>query len=284
MPLRHTPAYTLRHYALGEADLIVVFYTLNFGRVRSVARGARRVRSRYGSAFQPFTRSDLVYFEKEGRELTRVSSCEVERSFYESLLSPEAAALAAYLAELVIEFTVERDPNPPLYRLLGAVLTAVEEGIPLSVAARYFEVWVLQLSGFLPLLSTCGNCGKPLEADRWVVPHPQEFVCRECRRQFGGSRLLSAAGTALLMEILRKKPQEVAAGSGRNAQAVRRLAAVNRHLIRGHIDKELRSVRYLNRLQRGTRRLRAFAGTPQSPVVRRAPDGAGGEGEAEAET
>lgn len=279
MPLRYTPAYTLRHYALGEADLIVVFYTLHFGRVRSVARGARRVRSRYGSAFQPFTRSELVYFEKEGRELTRVSSCEVERSFYESLLSPESAALAAYFAELVIEFTVERDPNPALFRLLGAVLTAVEEGLPLSVAARYFEVWVLQLSGFLPLLSTCGNCGKPLEAERWVVPHPQEFVCRECRRQFGGSRLLSAAGTALLMEILRKKPQDVAAGAGRNEQAVRRLAAVNRHLIRGHIDKELRSVRYLNRLRQGTRRLRAFAGARTAGGS----GAGGGEGAAEQE-
>lgn len=259
MPLRYSHAYTLRHYALGEADLIVVFYTLEFGRVRAAARGARRVRSRYGSAFQPFTRTDLVFFEKEGRELTRVSSCELERSFYESLLSPEAAALAAYFAELVIEFTVERDPNPSLYRLLGAVLAAVEGGMPRAVAARYFEVWVLQLSGFLPLLSTCGSCGKPLDAERWVAPHRQEFVCGECRRRFGGSRLLTAAGTALLREILRKKPQDVAAGAGRNEQAVRRLAAVNRHLIRGHIDKELRSVRYLNQLQRGTRRLRKVA-------------------------
>jgi DNA repair protein RecO (recombination protein O) len=256
MPLRHTPAYTLRHYALGEADLIVVFYTLNFGRVRAVARGARRVRSRYGSVFQPFTRSDLVFFEKEGQELARVSSCDIERSYYESLLTPESAALAAYFAELVIEFTVERDPNPALFRLIGAVLDALEKGVPLPVAARYFEVWVLQLSGFLPLLGTCGNCGKALAAERWVVPHPQEFVCRECRRLFGGSRLLTAGGTALLMEILKKKPEQVAEGAGRDAQAVRRLAAVNRHLIRGHIDKELRSVRYLERLRRGTRRLR----------------------------
>lgn len=263
MPLRHTPAYTLRHYALGEADLIVVFFTLEFGRVRGVARGARRVRSRYGSAFQPFTRSDLVFFEKEGQELTRVSSCEVTRSYYESLLTPETAALAAYFAELVTEFTVERDPNPALFRLIGAVLTAVEEGVPLAVAARYFEVWMLQLSGFLPLLTTCGSCGKPLAAERWVVPYPPEFVCRDCHRQLSGSRMLTAGGTALLMEILRKKPQEVAGGAGRDGQAVRRLAAVNRQLIRGHIDKELRSVRYLERLRRGTRRLRgkAAAGT-----------------------
>lgn len=264
MPLRHTPAYALRHYALGEADLIVVFYTLHFGRVRSVARGARRVRSRFGSAFQPFTCSDLVFFEKEGRDLTRVSSCEVERSYYETLLTPESAAIAAYFAELVIEFTVDHDPNPALFRLIGAVLGALEQGVPLPVAARYFEVWVLQLSGLLPLLSSCGNCGRQLAAERWAAPHPPEFVCRACHRQFGGSRLLSAAGTALLMEILRKTPQEVAAGAGREAQAIRRLAAVNRQLIRGHIGKELRSVRYLDRLRRGTRRLRFHAAATPS--------------------
>ena len=262
MPLRQTPAYALRHYALGEADLIIVFYTLNFGCVRSVARGARRVRSRFGSAFQPFTRSELVFFEKEGQDLTRVASCEVSRSFYESLLTPESAALAAYFAELMTEFTVERDPNPALFRLISAVFEAVEEGIPLPVVARYFEVWMLQLSGFLPLLTSCGICGNKLEAARWVVPHPPEFVCRECHRQVGGSRLLSPAVTSLLMEILKKKPQEVADGTGRDARAIHRLGTVNRLLIRGHIAKELRTVQYLDRLRRGTRRLRALSLAP----------------------
>ena len=262
MPLRQTPAYALRRYPLGEADLIIVFYTYNFGCVRSVARGARRVRSRFGSAFQPFTQSDLVFFEKEGQDLARVASCEVSRSFYESLLTPESAALAAYFAELMTEFTVERDPNPALFRLISAVFEAVEVGIPLPVAARYFEIWMLQLSGFLPLLTSCANCGKQLEAARWAVTHPPEFVCRECHRKFAGSRLLSPAGTALLKEILKKKPQEVAEGAGHDAQAVHRLATVNRLLIRGHIGKELRTVRYLDRLRRGTRKLRFHAAAP----------------------
>ena len=263
MPLRQTSAYALRHYALSEADLIVVFYTLNFGRVRSVARGVRRVRSRFGSVFQPFTRSDLVFFEKEGQELTRVSSAEIERSYYESLLSPESAAVAAYFAELLMEFTVERDPNPALFRLVGAVLEAVESGVPLALAARYFEVWVLQLSGFLPQLGICGSCGNELVAERWAVSHPPEFVCRDCHSRFAGHRFLPASGTALLMEILRRKPPDVAAGAGRDTVAVQRLGAVNRQLIRGHIDKELRSIRYFERLRRGTRRLqhRAAAAT-----------------------
>ena len=253
MPLRQTSAYALRSYALGEADLIVVFFSLAYGRVRSVARGARRLRSRFGSAFQPLTRSDLVFFEKEGQELTRVSSCEVERSYYEVLLTPEAAATAAYFAELVIEFSAERDPNPAVFRLIGAVLDGIEAGVPLAVAARYFEVWLLRLSGLLPRLSICGGCGKQLSGARWVVPHPLEFVCRECRDRGGGGSWLSPGGTRLLTEILKAKPDDVARGAGRDERAVQRLAAVNKMLIRGNLDKELRSVRYLDRLRRGDR-------------------------------
>ena len=127
MPLRQTPAYALRHYPLGEADLIIVFYTYNFGCVRSVARGARRVRSRFGSAFQPFTQSELVFFEKEAQDLTRVASCEVSRSFYESLLTPESAALAAYFAELMkcrFRFLEVLGQNPQTFRL---TLTSLSE-------------------------------------------------------------------------------------------------------------------------------------------------------------
>ena len=253
MPLRESSAYALRTYALGEADLIVVFFTRDFGRLKSVANGARRIKSRFGSAFQSLTRTTLVFHEREGQELTRVSSCELEQSYYHVLLTPEAAATAAYFAELVQEFSAERDPNPAVFRLIGAVMDAVSDGVPLALAARYFETWILRLSGLLPQLDVCGACGRQLAAGRWVVPYPLEFVCRECRSARGGSRWLSPAGTALLAEILSKPPHQIAEGNGGSRQAVQRLAAVNRLLIRGHLDKQLRSVRYFDRLRRGRR-------------------------------
>jgi DNA repair protein RecO (recombination protein O) len=254
VPVRQTSAYALRTYALSEADQIVLFYTLDFGRLRSVAKGARRLKSRFGSSFQTLTRSSLSFFEREGQELTRVSACEVEQSYYDVLLTPEAAATAAYFAELVQEFTAERDANPAIFRLMGAVMEGVSEGVSLAVAARYFEVWMLRLSGVLPRLNECGGCGQQLSAERWVVPDPLEFICRQCRVAHSGSRWLSPSGTALLTEILRKPPMEVMHGTGQNRQAVQRLAAVNRLLIRGQLDKELRTVRYLDRLRHAGRR------------------------------
>lgn len=257
MPLRSCRAWTLRTYPLGEADLIVVFFTLEHGQVRSVARGARRVRSRFGSAFQLLTLTRLVFFEKEGRDLTRVSECEVDRSYYHVLLTPEAAATAAYFAELVQEFTAERAPEPALFRLLGATMEAMAAGVSGALLARYFEVWVLRLSGVLPRLGVCGGCGRRLGDARWVVPHPLEFVCRQCRGTRQGSRWLSPEGTALLAEILRKRPEEVADARRWRSGAVQRLAAVNRLLIQGQLDRTLRSVRYVDRLRRRRRRATA---------------------------
>jgi hypothetical protein len=80
-----------------------------------------------------------------------------------------------------------------------------------------------------------------------------------------GARWLSPAGTALLTEILKKKPADVARGAGRDRGAVRRLAAVNRLLIRGHLDRELRSLRYMDRLRRGSQRLRFQAAAAPPP-------------------
>jgi len=138
--LRKASAYALRSRPLGEADLIVELFTRERGRVRAVARSARRIRSRFGSAFEPFTRSRIVYFQRDKDDLGRVSSCDLERSYSEMLGDVEQAAMAAYMAELVIGFAPENDAAPVLYRLVGAVLDAMEAGCSLDLLARYFEV------------------------------------------------------------------------------------------------------------------------------------------------
>lgn len=250
MPLHQTPAFTLRTYPLAEADLIVVFYTRDHGQVRGVARGARRLRSRFGSAFQPLTLTNLVFYQKERSSLARVSSCEIERSYYTELTGLEEAALAAYLAELVQEFTGEGDSHPDLFRLLGVVLKAIADGVPLAVAARYFEVWVLRLSGLLPRLATCGACGRALGRGRWVAQRPLEFICSRSCGDVRGKCWLSPAGTDLLRSILKQTPDRVAGGAGRDRKAVNRLGLVSRVLIRGHLERDLRSYRYLDRLRR----------------------------------
>lgn len=249
MAVRHASAYALRTWPLGEADLIVELFTLERGRVRAVARSARRPRSRFGSALQPFTRSQIVYFQRDKDDLGRLSSCEIERSYFETLATLENAPLAAYWAELIIGFTPELDPIPDLYRLTGAALDALATGADPELMARYFEVWVLKISGLLPNLQHCSQCGRALQGDVWVSDVTQGFVCRDCSGGVATTRVATPA-RALLSAILTTSPGKIAGGEVSRG-AVRALENAMGMMIRGHLDRVPRSVRVMRRLRNG---------------------------------
>src|SRR5437763_6939838 len=165
MPLHTTDAYVLRTYALAEADKICIFLTRDMGKVRGVAHGARKMKSRFGSALEPFTQVALTYFQKEGRELMSVSGCEIIRSqFHTAARSVETASAFSYLAELLNEFLPDNEPNERLYRLVTATLEAIEQGSDLGRVLRDFETWSWRLPGFFPETAQCTAGGVTLAA------------------------------------------------------------------------------------------------------------------------
>lgn len=248
MAIRQGLAYALRTRVLGEADLIVEFFTLEHGRVRAVARSARRLRSRFGSAFEPFTRSRLVWFQRDKDDLGRVSSTEIERSWFETLAGLEQSLLAAYMAELLIAFIPERDPAPRVFRLVDAVLNAVEKGANPTLMGRYFEVWLLRLSGLFPDPGRCGECGKSLGAKAWVSDSRLEFLCGRACGGAVGRRALPPPARALLDRVVRLSPEKLAAERA-DPSAVRALGEVASVLVCGHLDRTPRSLRVIRRLE-----------------------------------
>jgi DNA repair protein RecO (recombination protein O) len=248
--LRHSVGYALRSYPLGEADLIVEIFTRDRGRIRGVARSARRIRSRFGSAFEPFTRSRVVWFQKDKDDLGKLSSCDIERSYFEALGTVENAATAAYLAELVIGFTPEQDPAPRIFRLIDAGLEGLASGLDPELIARYFETWILRLSGLFPDLRACSSCGRTLPGDLWISDLTLEFVCGSRCGDAQGRRRLPASARPLLDAILRSAPPAVASEPIERGH-LRALGAVNEVMIRGHLDRVPRSLKVLRRLSRG---------------------------------
>ena len=102
MPLHDAQALVLRTYKLAEADKICVLLTRQSGKMRGVAYGARKMRSRFGSSLEPFTEIAVTYFEKEGRELVSISNADIVRShFAEASKTVEAGAAMSYLADLL---------------------------------------------------------------------------------------------------------------------------------------------------------------------------------------
>ena len=218
MPLRETEAFVLRSHTLGEADRLVTFLTRSAGKLRGVAKGARRSRRRFGSNLELLSRVGLIYFERESAELVRIEGAELLESFYRLQEDPERGAVMACLAEIADAFAREQHEDEPFFRLLHAVLRALRDGLPLDWAARYFEIWTLRLHGVLPALDACPACGADLKSRGGRYSRREEGVlCKGCAAQARAGDV-ALPGTALLRaeEILGQPP---AAFLGRPAEA-----------------------------------------------------------------
>lgn len=162
MPLRESEAFVLGSRPVGEADRLVTFLTRGTGKVRGVAKGARRSRRRFGSNLELLSRVRLSYFEREGADLARIEGAELLESFYDLQGDPERGAVLACFAEVTDAFAREQQEDEAFFRLLHAVLRSVRDGLGLDWAARYFEIWTLRLHGVLPSFQSCSGCGKDL--------------------------------------------------------------------------------------------------------------------------
>jgi len=200
MKQRNDEAYVLGTHELGEADLIVTLLAEHAGRVRGVAPSARKSRRRFGGALEPMTRVRAAWVEKEGRELHRIESLELARSFATMQAEPAVHAACAVFCELGAAIAREGEADPNTFRLLGAVLEALEEGLDPWIAVRYFEFWLLRLHGLLPDLSRCSACGGALAAEEPSVALPGEGLrCVACARSTQDpGRKLAAGDRAFL--------------------------------------------------------------------------------------
>ncbi|MSV33069.1 MAG: DNA repair protein RecO [Bryobacterales bacterium] len=149
MPSKVSEAFTLRTYPYREADLVVSFLTRDQGRLRGIARSARRQKNSFGSGLERLSLVQMHYYQKENVELVRLNSCDLVESQF-SLASDYPSGVALdYIAELSEQLLPSHEPNEKFFRLLGSVLDQLrrKEGVWLPIT--YFSLWAVRLSGFL---------------------------------------------------------------------------------------------------------------------------------------
>jgi DNA repair protein RecO (recombination protein O) len=161
VPLFRTPAIVLRARDLGEHDRLVSLYSRDLGRLTAVARGARRLRSRFGAALELFTWGEAVGFEREGRDLLRLDHFDIHQSFRGLREDLERLGHGARVIEAILRLTAERDPQPAAFALLTRALRALEHGRPARVQLA-FALRFLDLTGHRPRLDRCAGCGRPV--------------------------------------------------------------------------------------------------------------------------
>lgn len=235
MPLIETDAVVLRTYKLADADKIALALTATNGMVRGVARGARRLKSRFGAGLEPFTLVSLQYFEKENKELVSIRQADILRSYFSLLSHENAFQTLEYISQLTIEFSPLHDPNPVTFRMVRAVLEALaEDPTKYRQVLKYFEIWLLKLNGLWPDLSVCVRCGQTIGGQAFYRTG-QGVYCITCAP--AATRPLT---TEVLAKIAAAQRQPPAAFSATlTAAEIDNISEITQSLIARALEKDL---------------------------------------------
>lgn len=196
-----TEAVVLRRQEFGEADRLLTVYTPGHGKLRLVAKGVRRPKSRKAGHLEPFTRVDLLL--AKGRELdviTQAEAADLYPGLRDDLLR---LGHAAYVVELLDCFAIQEE-NRPLYRLLVETLDRLSKGLEPAPVVRFYEFRLLDLVGYRPQLFHCMGCQSEIR------PQPQYFsfreggvLCPECGRARNGAVPVSLSALKVLRHYQR---------------------------------------------------------------------------------
>jgi DNA repair protein RecO (recombination protein O) len=247
MQLTTSEAILLDVIDLHEYDRIVSFLTPETGRKKGVAKGARRKYSRFAGQLQPLAKVEITWTSKDGSELVRVSSLDLVRSAEPLYRDLENLAIGGYLADHMLEFAQENEDSRRLYRLLDSTVMALLDGIDPGVAARYFEVWVLRLSGIFPVPVECPICGQSLLDTGATLPSGEDsIVCVECHPS-GPEDLVSQDVLEFLIRS-RVEGLEALADPVPDVSTLAGLEEVSGRIRRNFLQGELRSYRVMQQM------------------------------------
>jgi DNA repair protein RecO (recombination protein O) len=165
MPLKQSEAIVLRTYPLREADLLVTLFTRSEGKVKGVARSAKKSKRRFGGALEPLTLVRAYYDDKAGQELARLDSCDILESPLSMAVDYPRVVALEHVSEVLDELLPDREANDGIFRLAASVLQQLQSG-SIWMPLTYFQLWVVRLVGFLPELTECAACGQLLNGSR----------------------------------------------------------------------------------------------------------------------
>jgi DNA repair protein RecO (recombination protein O) len=230
-----TEAVCLRVRDYHESSKLVTFFTLEDGRVSCLAKGARRLRSKFGAALDLFAQSRIIYYSHDTRTLLTLSDAELVHSFAGVALRPERFLAAEQMGEFALRVIQPHDPSPQLYRLLLSYLTILEScptsdsrlSTPHAALVCSFLLKAASFLGFRPELRRCLICRRPIESQHPVYFEPRRggVMCGRCAGDGPSGTRLGAADLDTLAFLLFTPAADIAALACSPAVGVNRPAA-----------------------------------------------------------
>jgi DNA repair protein RecO (recombination protein O) len=235
MGLYRDDGIVLRTHKLGEADRIVSILTRQHGKVRAVAKGVRKTKSKFGARLEPPTHLQLQFYE--GRELDIVTQAETIDHFRAIRDDLDSLTRAVSMLEAADQLSLDREPNPAMYQMLvGALRALAGSSGPLVVAGFYFKV--LALEGYGAVVDACVECHRTDD----LVSFDLESGGIRCGEHRRGPHI-TAEALALVHDILGGRlGAALSVGSSPATVEVDHLA---RRSMEHHLERRLRSLTVL---------------------------------------
>jgi len=207
MGLVKTRAVVLKSQRWGEADRIVTFYTEKLGKIRGIARGARRLKSRLGGGLEPFRFIDLTVFEKSPETLVRISQVDIIECFGKIREDLTRMTAAARMVNMIKAITPDRDPHSTIFNtLVGGLQSLGDEGDP-EMCSLLFQVHVLGQTGFRPQTDHCTGCNSDIDlANAQFSSRSGGLVCRSCRERIVDRCFPLSPGSLAFIQQARRLP------------------------------------------------------------------------------
>lgn len=244
MPLQQSEAFILRSFNLGDQDKIVAFFTRDKGLLRGVAKGARKFGNRFCSSLEPMSLVKIFYYEKERKELVTISNCDIIESFFEIQKDLKVNFTLSYFAELIEEFFPSGAKEETLFRLLLAVLRAINNKVDLNYLTAYFETWILKINGLLPALSACKKCHKKISDFGWLSFKKDGIYCDDCAL-YKKEKIWAKADK--LLQWIQKNPPDPKKNLPFLSSEIETLRKTLEEIIVFNLEKEPKTLRYLDK-------------------------------------
>jgi DNA repair protein RecO (recombination protein O) len=243
-----TEAIVLRRTDFGEADRLLTAFTPNRGKLRLVAKGARKPSSRKSGHVELFSHGQFMV--AVGRDLDIVTQAETLEPFLPLREDLLRTTYAYYVAELADAFTAERDENRPLFDLLKDAFGWLCAADDLLLVARYYELHLLGLAGYQPQLFVCGGCKRRLEPEvNYLSAADGSVFCRRCGYDRVGTTEISVNALKVL-RFLQTREWETCRLLRLSPASHAEVERVMNGYITYHLERRLKSVDFIHRLRR----------------------------------
>lgn len=253
MIYHETSAVLLRYYDYGESSRLFVFFTRDFGKVKLIAKGARKSKRRHLTTIDLLTFLQIQFKEKEHRELQSLESIKIIEPFSNIRGKLSVISTALYFADLIGEFFKEYEKNEKMFDNLVIFLKRFDKGLIKLSDIPVFQLKVLENAGLAPDFTSCVNCERPLDKSAKKILYFDNAkggcICNECslaydKKSYG--RKISL-GTAKILNLAKTTPLKNLDRINFTKLALKEAMSVLSGFITYQLNKSLRSYEYLQK-------------------------------------